>query len=182
MWTSGYYHESVWVHPWFKKKSTILESDVDNGAESACIEVADVWESLSFLLNFVANLLFKTVLKKRTGIQFLLPHCPVYACMVSGSVVSNSLQPVDCSPPGSSVHGILLQARIREWVAISSCSSVCAKDKSQFLCLWVFSKQTDRGPRSGLCVNTASHLSLSASSVTISDLLRQCCRLVAASV
>ena len=26
--------------------------------------------------------------------------------------------PVDCSPPGSSVHGIL-QARIREWVAIS---------------------------------------------------------------
>ena len=28
-------------------------------------------------------------------------------------------EPVDCSPPGSSVHGIL-QARILEWVAISS--------------------------------------------------------------
>ena len=28
------------------------------------------------------------------------------------------LQPVDCSPPGSSVHGIL-QARIVDWVAIS---------------------------------------------------------------
>ena len=27
--------------------------------------------------------------------------------------------PVDCSPPGSSVHGIS-QARILEWVAISS--------------------------------------------------------------
>ena len=27
--------------------------------------------------------------------------------------------PVDCSPPGSSTHGIL-QARILEWVAISS--------------------------------------------------------------
>ena len=26
--------------------------------------------------------------------------------------------PMDCSPPGSSVHGIL-QARIREWIAIS---------------------------------------------------------------
>jgi len=26
--------------------------------------------------------------------------------------------PMDCSPPGSSVHGIL-QARILEWVAIS---------------------------------------------------------------
>ena len=33
--------------------------------------------------------------------------------------MSNSLPPVDCSRPGSSVHGIL-QARILEWVAISS--------------------------------------------------------------
>ena len=41
----------------------------------------------------------------------------------SHSVVSNSCDPMDCSPPGSSVHGIL-QARILEWVAISfsSCS------------------------------------------------------------
>ena len=36
---------------------------------------------------------------------------------ISCSVVSNSWEPVDCSPPGSSVHGIL-QARILEWVAI----------------------------------------------------------------
>ena len=36
---------------------------------------------------------------------------------VSCSVVSNSLGPVDCSPPGSSVHG-MSQARILEWVAI----------------------------------------------------------------
>ena len=35
---------------------------------------------------------------------------------VSCSVMSDSLQP--CSPPGSSVHGIL-QARILEWVASS---------------------------------------------------------------
>ena len=34
------------------------------------------------------------------------------------SVVSDSLWPVDCGPPGSSVHGVL-QARILEWVAIS---------------------------------------------------------------
>ena len=33
------------------------------------------------------------------------------------SVVSNSLQPMGYSPPGSSVHGIS-QARILEWVAI----------------------------------------------------------------
>ena len=33
------------------------------------------------------------------------------------AVVSDSLDPVDCSRPGSSVHGIL-QARILEWIAI----------------------------------------------------------------
>ena len=46
--------------------------------------------------------------------------------MTSGCCVhTKSLQscptlcdPIDCSPPGSSVHGIL-QARILEWVAIS---------------------------------------------------------------
>ena len=32
--------------------------------------------------------------------------------------MSNSCNPVDCSLPSSSVHGIL-QARILEWVAIS---------------------------------------------------------------
>ena len=36
---------------------------------------------------------------------------------VSHSVVSDSCNPMDCSPPGSSVHEIL-QARILEWVAI----------------------------------------------------------------
>ena len=35
------------------------------------------------------------------------------------SVVSDSLWPLDCSPPGSSVHEIS-QARTLEWVAISS--------------------------------------------------------------
>ena len=33
-------------------------------------------------------------------------------------VLSDSLRPVDCSPPNSSIHGIL-QARILEWVATS---------------------------------------------------------------
>ena len=37
---------------------------------------------------------------------------------VSHSVMSNSSDSLDCSPPGSSVHGIL-QARILEWIAIS---------------------------------------------------------------
>ena len=37
----------------------------------------------------------------------------------SRSLVSDSNDPMDCSPPGSSVHGIF-QARILEWVAFSS--------------------------------------------------------------
>ena len=37
---------------------------------------------------------------------------------LSGQVVSNSCEPMDWRPPGSSVHG-LLQARRLEWVAIS---------------------------------------------------------------
>ena len=36
---------------------------------------------------------------------------------VSCSVVSNSLQPMDCSLPGSSIHGTL-QIRTLVWVAI----------------------------------------------------------------
>ena len=42
---------------------------------------------------------------------------------VSCSVMSDSLQPMDCSPPGSSVHGIL-QARILECVAITFSNTV----------------------------------------------------------
>ena len=54
-----------------------------------------------------------------------LRSCPwntklqISACVHAGtSVLSDSLQPYECSPPGFSVHGIL-QERILEWVAIS---------------------------------------------------------------
>ena len=43
--------------------------------------------------------------------------------------------PMDCSPPGSSIHGIL-QGRILEWVAISfprGCSQ--PRDRTQFSCI-----------------------------------------------
>ena len=56
-----------------------------------------------------------------------LPWSDVYTAKWKWShlVVSDSLRPVDCSPPSSSIHGIL-QARILEWVAISF-SKVMAK-------------------------------------------------------
>ena len=41
-------------------------------------------------------------------------------CVLSRSATSDSLRPLDCSPPGSPGHGIS-QARILEWVAISHC-------------------------------------------------------------
>ena len=37
--------------------------------------------------------------------------------------MSNSYDPIDCSLPGSSVHGIIL-ARILEWVTISSSKGI----------------------------------------------------------
>ena len=45
--------------------------------------------------------------------------------------------PMDCSPPGSSVHGIL-QARISEWVAVPSSSSrsVLPKESQHILITW----------------------------------------------
>ena len=45
-----------------------------------------------------------------------------YEVKWSRLVVSDSLQPVDCSLPDSSVHDIL-QARILEWVAIYAYNS-----------------------------------------------------------
>ena len=57
----------------------------------------------------------------------------------SSSVVSNSLQPVDCSLPGSSVHEIL-QARILEWIAVSfSRKSSWLRDQTLISCIdrWI---------------------------------------------
>ena len=41
----------------------------------------------------------------------------IVVLLFSHQVLSNSCDPMDCSPPGFSVHGIR-QARILEWVAI----------------------------------------------------------------
>ena len=46
--------------------------------------------------------------------EALWPYCRWFNC----SVVSNSCDHIDCSPPGASAHGIL-QTRISEWIAIS---------------------------------------------------------------
>ena len=66
-----------------------------------------------------------------------LSYSHVRVCQVP-SVVSDSSQPIDCSLPGSSVHGIL-QARMPEWAAmLSSRGSSWPKDwtcVSYFSCI-----------------------------------------------
>ena len=47
----------------------------------------------------------------------LTPHCTSTVCVCVLSCIPTLCDPMDCSPPGSNVHGIL-QARILEWVAI----------------------------------------------------------------
>ena len=41
--------------------------------------------------------------------------------------------PMDCSPPGSSVHGIF-QARVLEWIAIAFSSKYVSDDNYQKYC------------------------------------------------
>ena len=53
----------------------------------------------------------------------------------SSSVMSDSCDPMDCSRPGSSVHGIF-QARILEWIAISfSRGSSRPRNWTQVFCI-----------------------------------------------
>ena len=51
-----------------------------------------------------------------TSIKKLFIHLKVKVLVAQ--LCPNVWEPVDCSPPGSSLHGIL-QARILEWVAVS---------------------------------------------------------------
>ena len=48
-------------------------------------------------------------------------HCKSSLCAGSRQLCPTLRNPMDCSPPGSSAHGIL-QAIIREWVAWVACS------------------------------------------------------------
>ena len=80
--------------------------------------------------------------------------CVVWACACAQSLQPYSIlcDPMDYSPPGSSVHGIL-QARILKWVAISSSrGSSRPRDWTHvfYVCLrgrWVITSATWKAPR-----------------------------------
>ena len=67
--------------------------------------------------------------------------------LLSHYVVSNSWDPMDCNPPGSSVHGIS-QARILKWVATSfSRGSSQPRDRTFISCIgrWIFLPLSHQG-------------------------------------
>ena len=60
------------------------------------------------------------ILGRLSACDLILPRSSCYVLSVRRSVMSDSFAtPMDCSPPGPSVHGIL-QARTLEWVAMPS--------------------------------------------------------------
>ena len=66
--------------------------------------------------------------------------------------------PMDCSPPGFSVHGIL-QARILEWVAIPfSRRSSWSRDQTSFLqCSQILYRVSHQGSYSASCIFFRHH-------------------------
>ena len=62
-------------------------------------------------------ILLKAVSCSASSLLFQNPSFSMKEESVSHSVVSESWNHMDCSPPGSSVHGIL-QARILDWATI----------------------------------------------------------------
>ena len=79
--------------------------------------------------------------KQNTGRTFFLPYNLHFLVIIScwsevlGYLVMSDCDPVDCSPPGSSVLGIL-QARILEWIAIPvSRGSSQLRDRTQVSCI-----------------------------------------------
>ena len=75
---------------------------------------------------------YKTVINAASELSnFLLLKSESVSC----SVVSNSLRPLDCSPLGSSVYGIL-QARILKWVGTPfSRGSSLPRDQAWISCI-----------------------------------------------
>ena len=75
-------------------------------------------------IGFLTDAFVQIIVKLYSVCHFMLIECfmsiqlfkvHLSVCALSRSGVSNSLWPMDNSPPGSSVHGIL-RARILEWV------------------------------------------------------------------
>ena len=86
-------------------------------------------------------------------------------CVLSLQSYPTLCNPVDCSPPGSSAHGVL-QARILEWVAISSSrGSSQPRDWTHVFCIsyigrWILTTLPPGKPRMTVwfCNSTSGYI------------------------
>ena len=95
--------------------------------------------SLSDLFSSVKQALGSSTSLELTQIRFFLwlSNIPLYAAAAAKSLqlCSTLWGPRDCSPPGSSIHGII-QARILEWVAsLFSRGSSLSRDGIGVFCI-----------------------------------------------
>ena len=74
-------------------------------------------------------------------VSFFCVTACVCACVLKAQLLSHVqlCDPVDCSPPGSSVHGII-PARILQWLDVSSSRGSCHQGSNPCL-LWVLHLQ-----------------------------------------
>ena len=119
--------------------STVLSSKAPWQVHLSCplSSLSNIFHSFPFValplpvyvgrsLRLCPELYLLTYIRSQLFLNLNLSCC----CLVTKSCQS-LCDPMDCSPPGSSVHGIL-QARILEWVAISfSRGSSRPKDQTQ---------------------------------------------------
>ena len=101
------------------------------------MDLWDIGDCVSFLCNLWISVFFFIAYCS----YFIASNAPSFA-LVHACIHAKSLQScpilcnaMDCSPPGSSVHGIP-QTRIQDWVAISfSMGSSQARDQTCISCL-----------------------------------------------
>ena len=95
------------------------------------------------------RLVRRCIIVQTSGIQVLVAQlCPTLC------------DPMDCSPPGSSIHGIL-QARILEWVAmLFSRGSSQPRNQIQvsrivgaFFTVWASREAQDSNAKAWVCIN-----------------------------
>ena len=119
-WQQGNPIWRTWTPPWDWIKSSLLNVNSTNeGVQSSWLVLRHLSSGEAFTTfnwNLPVSSFFLKKLKLALG--FNLDTLSYVDVCVFHSVVSDSLWPVDCSPPGPSVHGIF-QARILEWVNIS---------------------------------------------------------------
>ena len=102
--------------------SIILQHQMMWMSLMCCVEFkySKIHSFIIYIGLFCFHFLYPFLLRTERFPTFTRLSLPVllYFSQFSHSVVSHSWDPMDSSPPGSSVHGIF-QARIQEWVAIS---------------------------------------------------------------